>query len=235
VNREIQGVLMLLVGGALLRASLTDLYLRYVKPGLQPLLIVAGVVLIVAAVTTLWYEYRRRRTQRAHEHGHRESRVAWLLLVPVLALILVAPPALGSYAANRSGTALLQRPPGFPALPAGDPVRLTVLDYATRAVFDDGRSLTGRQVRLTGFVSRDGVGPLYLTRMVVSCCAADAQPVKIGLSGQAPIDLKPDTWLDVTGTYSSHRTTDRVNGGTIPYLDVTAVTAIPAPREQYQS
>src|SRR3954467_7756037 len=163
MNRQAQAVIMLLVGGAILRASLTDLYLRYVKHGLQPLLIAAGIVLIVAAVATFWYEYRNRRAHR--DHGHREPRVSWLLLVPVLALILVAPPALGSYAANRTGTAVLQRPPGFPALPAGDPIRLTVLDYATRAVFDDGRTLTGRHVRLTGFVARDGAGTVYLTRM----------------------------------------------------------------------
>jgi hypothetical protein len=30
VNRQAQGVVLLLVGGAILRASLTDLYLRYV-------------------------------------------------------------------------------------------------------------------------------------------------------------------------------------------------------------
>jgi uncharacterized repeat protein (TIGR03943 family) len=148
---------------------------------------------------------------------------------------VVAPPAVGWNAAGRAGTAVLQRPPGFPALPAGDPLKLTVLDYATRAVFDDGRSLAGRQVQLTGFVAHDRAGTVYLTRMVLSCCAADAQPVKIGLSGQVPAALKADTWLAVTGRYTAHRTTDRVNGGTIAYLDVTAVSEIPAPRDRYQT
>ena len=42
MNRQAQAVVMLLVGGAVLRASLTDLYLRYVKQGLRPFLIAAG-------------------------------------------------------------------------------------------------------------------------------------------------------------------------------------------------
>ncbi len=40
------------------RPGLTDLYLRYVKAGLRPLLLAAGVVLIMAAVATVWYERR---------------------------------------------------------------------------------------------------------------------------------------------------------------------------------
>ena len=91
---------------------------------------------------------RRRRRARP-----RESRVGWLLLVPALALLLFSPPALGSFQANRNGTALSAASGSdFAPLPPGDPVRLTLLDYAARAVFDHGRSLSGRDVQLTGFV-----------------------------------------------------------------------------------
>jgi uncharacterized repeat protein (TIGR03943 family) len=246
VNRETQAVVLFLVGAAILRASLTDLYLRYVKAGLQPLLLLAGLALIVAALATVWYEFRRSRRSRLsrqsrqtsaeqpESHAHREPRVSWLLILPVFALIFVAPPALGSYAAQRAGTAL-QRPPGFPALPAGDPLRLTVLDYATRAVFDDGRSLTDRRVVITGFVTRGRSGAPYLTRMVLNCCAADAQPVKVGLVGQLPATLKADTWLDVTGTYTRKQVKDDVNGEAIPFINVTQATPVPAPRDQYQN
>ena len=36
MNRQAQAVILLLIGGAVLRTSLTDLYLRYVKEGLRP-------------------------------------------------------------------------------------------------------------------------------------------------------------------------------------------------------
>jgi uncharacterized repeat protein (TIGR03943 family) len=233
VNRQAQGVLLLLAGGAVLRASFTDLYLRYVKAGLRPLLLVAGGILIVAAVTTLWYELRPARAARSEQDGH-EPRVAWLLVLPVLALILVAPPALGSYAADRTGTAL-QPPAGLATLPAGDPIRLSVLDYATRAVYDHGNSLGGRRIRITGFISVGPRGAPYLTRMVLSCCAADAQPIKVGLSGNLPSGLRPDSWLEATGTYTSRQLKDDVNGGPIPFLDVSEARPVPTPADQYES
>nr|WP_202544016.1 TIGR03943 family protein [Streptomyces sp. SID8382] len=224
---------MFLVGGAVLRAGFTDLYLRYVKAGLRPLLLAAGVVLIAAAVATVWYERRPRDAGDADEgHAHREPRVSWLLVLPLFALILVAPPALGSYTAMHTGTAL-QRPWGFPDLPAGDPLPLNVADYAGRAVYDHGRSLEHRRVEITGFVALDGHGAPYLVRMALNCCAADAQPVKIGLTGRIPPVLQPDTWLQVIGTYTRKRTKDPVGGGAIPYLEVSRSRPVPAPRDPY--
>ncbi|MGI5404425.1 TIGR03943 family putative permease subunit [Streptomyces sp. CA-135486] len=243
MNRQAQAAVLFLVGGAVLRASFTDLYLRYVRAGLRPLLIVAGIVLIVAALATVWYELRRppatqgnqpeREHHAEHGHAHREPRISWLLVLPLFALILVAPPALGSYSAMRAGTAL-QQPWGFPNLPAGDPLQLGVVDYAGRAVYDHGRSLGGRQIRVTGFITLDRGGAPYLTRMVLNCCAADAQPVKIGLSGRIPPVLQPDTWLEVTGTYTNKRTRDPVNDGVIPFISISEAKPIPAPHNQYE-
>nr|WP_203660889.1 TIGR03943 family protein [Streptomyces sp. SID14446] len=232
---------MFLVGAAVLHAGATDLYLRYVKAGLRPLLLAAGVVLIVTALATVGYEVRERRTASGtsgsaggdgHAHPHREPRISWLLVLPLLALILVAPPALGSYSAMRTGTAL-QAPFGYSALPAGDPVPLGLVDYAGRAAYGHGHTLGDRRVRITGFVALDHAGTPYLVRMALNCCAADAQPVKIGLSGRIPPVLQPDAWLEVTGTYSGRRTKDPVNGGIIPFLDVSTARPVPAPRDPY--
>ncbi|WNM29141.1 TIGR03943 family protein [Streptomyces sp. Li-HN-5-11] len=272
MNRQAQAAVMFLVGAALLHAGISGLYLRYVKAGLQPLLLGSGVVLVGTALMTLWYE--RKESKRAkeakkpkdakgeahgdeahgdethsdeahgrqadghghagdgHGHAHREPRISWLLVLPLFALILVAPPALGSYSAVRTGTAL-QRPYGYTALPAGNPVPLTVVDYAGRAVYDHGRSIAGRRVQVTGFVALDGGGAPYLVRMALSCCAADAQPVKIALTGQIPPVLQPDTWLQVTGTYTPRRTKDPVNDGPIPYLNVIEAKPVPTPHDPY--
>ncbi|MFK4227194.1 TIGR03943 family putative permease subunit [Streptomyces sp. NPDC019890] len=243
MNRQAQAAVLFLVGGAVLRASFTDLCLRYVKAGLRPLLIVAGIVLIAAAIATVWHELRRPRATPEHQperehddqggHAHHEPRISWLLVLPLVALILVAPPALGSYSAMRTGTAL-QAPLGFPTLPTGDPLRLTVVDYAGRAVYDHGRSLGGRRISVTGFITLDRSGAPYLTRMVLNCCAADAQPVKIGLSGQIPPILQPDTWLEVTGTYTTRQTRDPVNDGVIPFIDISRARVVPAPHNPYE-
>lgn len=239
MNRETQGIVTGLVGGAVLYAGLTDTYLRYVKAGLRPLLLVTAVLLIVTAAVTLWQEYRSRRkgtADSAHDdgHGHRESRLSWLLVAPVFALVIAAPPALGSYTADRAGTAL-QEPTGYADLPAADPLPLRVMDYAARAAFDNGRSLDGRRIQLTGFISVGRTGTPYLTRMTLNCCAADAQPIKVGLSGTLPADLKPDTWLEVTGKYTDRRARDDINGGPIPFFEVIEARAVPAPEQQYEN
>jgi uncharacterized repeat protein (TIGR03943 family) len=234
VNRQSQAAVMFLLGAALLHAGSTGLYLRYVKEGLRPLLLASGAVLIAAALATVWYERRRARAAatETHDHHHPEPRVSWLLLLPLLALILIAPPALGSYSALRSGTAL-QKPFAYGRLPAADPAPLSVIDYASRAAYGHGRSLRGRTVRVTGFLALDHSGAPYLVRMALNCCAADAQPIKIALTGNLPPVLRPDAWLEVTGTYTPRLARDPVNNGPIPYLKVTSAKPVPVPHDPY--
>ncbi|MER7280771.1 TIGR03943 family protein [Dactylosporangium sp. NPDC000244] len=248
MNKQAQAVILLLIGGAVLRASLSGQYLNYVKAGLQPYLIAAGAILVVAGAFTLWYELRGAKTARGgdnahghahgdddgHGHAHGGPKVAWLLLAPVLGLLLFAPPALGSYAAGRSGSAVTARSEYAP-LPAGDPLSLTMLDYASRAVFDKGVSLGERRIQLTGFVMRGPQDQWLLARMMVSCCAADARPVKVALDGELPDGLQDQQWVRVTGRYSGREVTDNVNGEAIPFISVSDVTLIAVPQEQYES
>lgn len=251
MNRQAQAVVLLLLGGSVLKASLTDVYLRYVKEGLRPFLIAAGVVLVAAAVATLWYDLRRRPEptdangdddHHSHDghghdhHGHHEPRVGWLLILPVLGLLLVAPPALGSYAAEQTGTALASRQTSdYPPLPEGDPVQIGLLDYASRALFDKGVSIGDRRVKLTGFISTGGPGgEPVLTRMILSCCAADGRPIKVGMDGDAPTGLAPDTWVEVVGRYTDRIGTDPVNGEDIPYLSVESWRQVDPPKRQYE-
>ncbi|MEV6813567.1 TIGR03943 family protein [Micromonospora sp. NPDC051296] len=267
MNRQAQAVVLLLLGGAVIRASITDLYLRYVKEGLRPFLIAAGLLLVVAAIMTLWYELRpavpRPLARPAsgpargdsagsgladgsgeapmggpagHDgHGHHEPRIGWLLILPVLGLLLVAPPALGSYAASQAGTALsAQQQSDYPPLPEGDPVSVSVLDYASRALFDRGASIGDRRVLLTGFIATGPDGQPILARMVLSCCAADGRPIKLGLSGDVPTGLPNDSWVEVTGRYTDRLGRDPVNDAEIPYLEVESWRQIPTPKNQYQ-
>lgn len=251
MNRQAQALVMLLLGGAGLRAGLTDLHLRYVKEVLQPFLVAASLVLVAAGVVTLWYEWRRRPSDDeppdgpdgeaapppadGHGHGHREPRVGWLLVAPVLALLLVAPPALGSYTASTAGAVSPDEVTAFPALPEElDPVPLTVLDYAARALWDDQGSLAGRRVQLTGFLVTEPDGQVHLARLVLSCCAADARPIKIGLTGDGPAGLPDDTWVEVVGSYLDQTGVDPINEAPIPYLTVESWREVPAPRQPYE-
>ncbi|WP_432824429.1 TIGR03943 family putative permease subunit [Dactylosporangium sp. CA-092794] len=232
----VQSVVLLLIGGTLLRIAWSGTYVRYVKPGLQWYLVAAGAVLIAVAAVNLARVLRGRHDHDHDEHhDHGRFEPSWLLVAPALALLLVAPPALGSYAAAHGGTALNPAAASdFPPLPDGDPVRVSLLDYASRAVFDQGRTLKDRPVTLSGFIVVAGERK-YLTRMVITCCAADARPVKVGLAGAVPPDAGADAWLEVTGVYTAQTDQDPVDDQPIPFLSVTAAHRIPAPKQPYES
>ncbi|MFI6336007.1 TIGR03943 family putative permease subunit [Streptomyces sp. NPDC050535] len=215
--------LLLFSGAAVLRITVfSDLYLRYVQAGLKVYLIASGVLLLalgalsaVHATRTPDDDERLDGDEEAadvdeefddevdQDHGHdhhRTPRIAWLLAVPAAALLLFPPPALGSYSADREAEQRAAQGVGtFPALPSGDPVALTLGEYTSRAIYDSDRSLTGRTVRMTGFVTRGDDGTWYLARLLITCCAADASTYKIEIRGaDAPAN---DTWVTVTGTW----------------------------------
>ncbi|GHB50727.1 TIGR03943 family protein [Streptomyces cirratus] len=231
MNRPVQAFLLLLSGSGLLHVSLfTDVCLRYVKPGMQPVLIVTGVLLLVLGAAEAWSCLRAnarhdRADRRAddgetdtpdglphahahghdhgHGHGHDHSsvpRVAWLLFVPALSLLVYAPPALGSYTASRDTVKVVTEQRRFEALPATSPLPMTLTQFTRRVQQDRTQAIKGRTVQMSGLVTLDeGRDSWYLTRIVISCCAADAQSVKVRIHG-APA-LPADTWVSVTGTW----------------------------------
>jgi uncharacterized repeat protein (TIGR03943 family) len=219
------GTISVLVGAVLLRLTITGAYTRYVQSRMGVWLVVAGVVVIGLGVATLVRGWRGGEA-RSDEHEHGE-RVGWLLLAPITALLLVAPPALGSYGVDR-GTSVDVRegaPEFQPLDPDTGPVDMTLLEFNQRAFDHDGASFGGTPVRLTGFVA--GGGELRLARYQIACCAADAAPVVVrvdGTEGDAPAR---DQWVTVTGTF-------RPGGGETPRLAATSVVEIPEPADPYE-
>ena len=245
MSRQTQSLLVLLVGGAVVRISVDDTFLRYVKEWMRPGLLAAGAVLVILGLVSLWREHTARRPAASapdrelvrDEHGHGDEhgpRSAWLLLLPVLAIFLVAPPALGSYTASRSAAAVPPAEPEseFEPLPAGDPVTVTLTEYATRAIWDQGRSLEGRRIRMVGFVTPRPGGGFYLTRITITCCAGDARPIRIAVR-DSQRTFAADVWVAVTGTYGGQdeaaRTVDQV-----PVIRAESVEPVREPSEPYE-
>ncbi|MFF5960158.1 TIGR03943 family putative permease subunit [Streptomyces luteogriseus] len=172
------------------------------------------------------------RAGHSHSHGPAGPRVAWFLTLPALALLLFPPPALGSYSAEREAAQRAAQGVGtFPALPSGSPVDLALGEFGSRAVYDSGRSLKGRTVRLTGFVTRDGDGTWYVTRLLVSCCAADATTAKAEVRG---VEAPPvDTWVTVTGTWHPEGELGSTEAWP-PVVDVTSLRRVRQPDKPYE-
>ncbi|WP_262060581.1 TIGR03943 family putative permease subunit [Streptomyces sp. STR69] len=201
MKRTAQIPLLILTGLGLLHTALfTDLYLRYVKEGLRPLLIISGALLLLLGLAHAAFDHDTGEKED-HAHGHDHStapRIAWLLFLPALSLLLYAPPALGAYTAAHAGSETVKQQKGFAALAATSPLPMTLTAFTTRVQQDKQRAINGRTVELTGFVT-PGHGGWDLTRIIFTCCAADAQTVKIRMYGTpAP---PANTWLAVTGTW----------------------------------
>ncbi|MBL1119511.1 TIGR03943 family protein [Streptomyces sp. 110] len=247
MKRNIQVLLLLFTGVGLLHiALLTDLYLRYVRPGLRPALIASGVLLIVLGAVSAardGFPFNRPRPDEDHDHGrgghqghgHDHSqgpRIAWLLYVPALTILFLAPPALGSYTAARDEAKAKPPTSGdslFPALPRNGIVELSLNDFSSRAVWDTDGTLRGHTVRLTGFVTPGRHGTWYVSRLAISCCAADATVRKVRVHGaSAP---PADAWITVTGTW--HPTGKVGTDDASPALDATTVKRVPAPKDPY--
>jgi uncharacterized repeat protein (TIGR03943 family) len=206
VNRAYQALLLLVVGLALGSIAVDGRYLHYLKPAMHvPLLLTAAAFLAIGAAELL--ALRRSPVPTGadscdghHAHEHQLPKAGWLLVLPVLTIGFVAPPALGSWAASRDpGTVAKPESSDFAALPPGDPVAMPLSEYGVRAVWDDGRTLAGRTVDLLGFASPRKGGGWYLTRMTLTCCAADALATKVEVQ-DAPAP-PADTWVHVIGRY----------------------------------
>ncbi|MFJ9374967.1 TIGR03943 family putative permease subunit [Streptomyces sp. NPDC101455] len=262
MRRYGSAVLLLLTGGAVLRISLfSELYLRYVQAALRPYLVVSGVLLmllgLVAAVRGMRHgedadaeegegevevevevdEHGHSDSHshaHAHAHAHGGPRIAWLLTLPALALLLFPPPALGSYSASREEAQRAAQGTGtFSALPAGNPLDISVAQYSSRAIYDTGHSLKGRTLRMTGFVTHGSNGTWYLTRLLVTCCAADATISKVEIRGdEADGAPQTDSWITATGVWVPKGKLG-TDGAWPPILKATVVKQVKEPADPY--
>jgi uncharacterized repeat protein (TIGR03943 family) len=257
VKREVQAILLALLGSAVLRISLfSDVYLRYVRAALRPYLVAAGAVVVVLGVLTAIAALHAARhgdgdgdehkdghgdrhgDGHGHGAGHGHSaghgpRIAWLLALPVTAILLVAPPALGSYTAQHAGSTVAKpdaAATGFPPLPAGDPLVLPLAEFDVRAAWDTAKPLTDRRVQLLGFVSPKSGGGWYVTRLVISCCAADAMTYKAEIRGAAA--PPSGSWVQVTGVWQPDGQSAQPDA--VPALTASKVVPVPQPRNPYE-
>lgn len=239
VRRNVAGLVVVFVGAAVVQLATSGTYLRYVKPGMRWMLLAAGAVLIVLAVVDVLADTRKKDDHAVPAdddgHGHHGlPRAAWLLLIPVFALLVVDPPALGADAAQRQSPVAAK-----PIAPKGQswladsaqsdtPVPLAVRDYAVWAVWEK-ESMKGRNFQLTGFVTPGKNGTWYVSRIGLTCCVADGTAFMVEARGQAA--PPKNQWVTVTGEWAEP--TKRADGD-VAALTITGVQPVTPPANQYE-
>ena len=229
MKRNVAGLVIVFVGAAVVQLATSGTYLRYVKPGMRWMLLAAGLILIAIAVADVLAETRAQDDGHGH---HGLPRAAWLLLIPIFALLVVDPPALGADAAQRQSP-IASKPAtakdnAWLASQGNAPTALAVRDYAVWAVWAR-ESMKGRAFQLTGFVTPAKNGTWYVTRIGLTCCVADGTAFMVEARGQtAP---PKNQWVTVTGQWAEP--TKRVDGD-VAALTVETVNPVTAPANPYE-
>jgi uncharacterized repeat protein (TIGR03943 family) len=213
-----QSLVLLIFGAALVRLAAGDALLHYVRPVARaPLLVAAVAMLLLGAVPA----GLRGRADRG-------SRASWLVLAPVLAIALIAPPALGAFTARRPPVTPPKPDAGFATLPSTGPVPITLSDVVLRTVWGASDTLRGRRLVVVGFVARPTGTGFVLARLVITCCAADAEPYDLDIvtSLRAP---PTGTWVAVTARFVGPSHADKV----VPVLDSARFVPVAQPSDPY--
>ncbi|MPQ97160.1 TIGR03943 family protein [Modestobacter sp. I12A-02628] len=250
MQRLTRDLLLVLLGGVAVRVAWGEEHLAYVRPGFGPLLLVAGAVVFLLGVAGVLTAPGRDDDAAgeqqdagpsvgghgagAHGHGDAGPRIGWLLLLPVAVLVVVAPPALGAYTAARQAA-----PPAPPAAagsriapddPGTDHVTLPLLSYWFAS--QEQGTLDGRIVRLVGFVTPREGGGWYVSRIRISCCAADAAAISVVVDAPRG-DLPADQWVEVVGT-AADPVPDPTGRFLEPVVRAVSVTRVPEPVPAYE-
>lgn len=176
----------------------------------------AGVIL---GVSTLWMVKRT-------DHFH----VSWSQLVAALTVVLVLTFGRNvslspNLAKQRQNSDLIPQMSRSTIAIGGVTSTFNVLEWWAAWESDPThKRYLGSPVKLTGFVMRDGQS-YAVGRMLLTCCAVDAQPIQLAftlLAGDAPAE---GSWVEIEGSMSER------DGK--PLINPTKVTPVPEPSNPY--
>jgi uncharacterized repeat protein (TIGR03943 family) len=129
-----------------------------------------------------------------------------VLICAALALLVIPPATLSSTARqNRelvtSGQALDSTKAA--TLVGADPATFSVKDWAGLLNQGGPEAVLGKQVNLSGYVlDRDEEDVFFVARLMVSCCAVDAQPIGVPVFRPGwRNEIEPGVWISIDGAF----------------------------------
>lgn len=231
---------MIVIGAVIVRLLWSGGFGLFVQQHMRfPLMAAAAALLVFGGYEAIAGTREERRDPESIQRSTGPV-IGWLLILPILVLVSVAPTALGASAADRvDAYTPTQTTSVFAELdPSDGPIEMRVFEFLDRALWDDTGSLEGQTVRLEGLVVNDPEIPdgFKLTRFMVSCCAADGIPLQVTVHAPT-VTLPDDTWVvaDVTWRPPAQPYRD-TPGPSIVEADAISVVEVPdAPNDPYES
>jgi uncharacterized repeat protein (TIGR03943 family) len=223
VLRSWSGAALALVGViATIWLAATGTLTLYVHPRYTLLTVIMAVLTLLVLVGMAAVGVSSAADEdRDHDHVTRVSAfgrlLVWskaaVLICAALALLVIPPATLSSSARqNRelvtSGQALDSTK--VAALVGADPATFSVKDWAALLSQGGPEAVLGKQVNLSGYVlDRDEEDVFFIARLVVSCCAVDAQPIGVPVYRPGWRDeIEPGAWIRIDGAFVNNPSPD---------------------------
>lgn len=206
-------------------------------------LTIFGIILLAVLAQTLFTEIKRSRQRKEddhdHDHGHDHEPVSanlWFMLLPLLIGVLIPARPLDSSALATKGFNT-----NAPLVSADSSAQLFETDSEERTILDwiklfnyqsDLEQFIGQKASVIGFVyftEELGENQFFVSRFVVSCCAADG--FAIAMVGEWPqaATLEKDAWVLVKGPIKIITLNDRP----VPLIQAESVQSVPVPEQPY--
>jgi uncharacterized repeat protein (TIGR03943 family) len=193
----------------------------------------------------LFSEVRHLRRQDQEDEGHHHhddhdhapaAINLWIMLIPLLIGLLIPAKPLDASAVSAKGLTT-----SSPIISSDSSARIfetpseqrNVLDWVKLFYFEKELSAyIGQQASVVGFVYFDQSlpeGQFFVSRFILSCCAADGYAVGMIVEWPPADTLEQDVWVQVKGPVDSISTENGVN----PIIRAESVERVSQPDQPY--
>ena len=236
--RIIQAALLLALFFFLVSKVVRNQLSWYIHPRFATLTLI-GILFLGVLVYRLVLEMKGSFAPEHEEYDHTSAPLNLLImLIPLLVGILIPARPLGSATVSTKGPI------------ASSPIISSRADNQERLVPAEKRNIVGwvtlfafeenldkymdEEASVIGFVYKDKRlpdGQFFVSRIVLSCCAADGYAFSMIVDWPETASLRPDTWVSVTGPVSKAYFADDPQA--IPLIRAERVVTVPQPDDPY--
>ncbi|WP_234124109.1 TIGR03943 family putative permease subunit [Clostridium hydrogenum] len=212
--------------------SSKKLYL-FIHPKMTNYIIFSMVVLFVLSLL----ELKKILFNKKHT-----TSVSIIFFVPLILAYIINPQGLNSnIAANKGITSnIYSTEKDVTSNKISNLITLTDSNFSdmTNEISYNLNKYKGKEITISGFVYKDEHFPkntFAISRMLIVCCAADAEITGLACRIKGNVDLKNNEWISVTGTINSVENFDKnySDQKIIPIIDVTSEKNISKPKNPY--
>jgi putative membrane protein len=237
--RSFQGLLLLGLSIFFASKAANGQLTWYINARFIPLTIFGIIMLAVLAQTVFAEIKRSRQRAQAGEHDHDHASAPsnlWFMLVPLLIGVLIPARPLDSAAFATKGfntNAPLVSADSSALLFETDSEERNVLDWIKLFNYEENvTQFIGQKASVIGFVyfNEDlSENQFFVSRFVVSCCAADGFAIAMAAEWDDAAALQQDSWVLVKGTIEAITINDR----RVPMIVAESVQEVPVPNQPY--